>query len=142
MKNALGIACVYIASIVGAGFASGQEILTFFSVHGMRGIIGILISGILFGVCGASVLYRVYKTSITSFDIYITTISGKCVGAFCNTMAFTYMVVIFCVMAVGSGALLEQQTGIDRVWGVLGMLFLCALVLAFDVKGLIALSGL
>ena len=44
----LQIAAVYVGTIVGAGFATGQEIVEFFSRFGFIGLIGILMSGYLF----------------------------------------------------------------------------------------------
>ena len=35
---------VIIGTIIGAGFASGKEILTFFNVYGYYGLFGLLIS--------------------------------------------------------------------------------------------------
>lgn len=142
MKKAAGIASVYIAAIIGAGFASGQEILTFFSSFGRRGIVGILISGILFGLVAALVLVRCHISKTNSFDAYISSISGKNIAFICNTISTLFMLGGFFIMAAGSGALMQQQLNINKIWGVLLMLFLCAMVFTFDIKGIIALSSL
>lgn len=42
------IAATYIGTIVGAGFASGQEVLQYFVSYGIVGVIGIIISTFLF----------------------------------------------------------------------------------------------
>ena len=36
------VAATYIGTVIGAGFASGQEILQFFSVFGNMGILGLI----------------------------------------------------------------------------------------------------
>ena len=44
MHNILKIVFVIIGTVIGAGFASGQEIYLFFFSYGIKGLIGILIS--------------------------------------------------------------------------------------------------
>ena len=55
-NDILKIASIYTAIILGAGFASGQEIATFFTRHGSSGLIGILISGVIFSTVGYIIL--------------------------------------------------------------------------------------
>ena len=43
MKNILKIVFVIIATLIGAGFASGKEIYSFFFIYGIKGILGIFI---------------------------------------------------------------------------------------------------
>lgn len=47
-SQALQIAAVYVGTVVGAGFATGKEIVEFFSRFGFIGMIGILIGGYIF----------------------------------------------------------------------------------------------
>ena len=44
MKNISKVSFVIIGTMIGAGFASGQEIYAFFSIYGIKGILGIIIS--------------------------------------------------------------------------------------------------
>ena len=48
---------VIIGTIIGAGFASGQEIYTFFNRYGIQGIIGLILSVTLIGV----IIYKTFK---------------------------------------------------------------------------------
>ena len=45
----LKVVFVIIGTLIGAGFASGQEIYTFFFSYGINGIFGIIVSGIIIG---------------------------------------------------------------------------------------------
>ena len=56
MKNILTITMVIIGSIIGAGFASGQEINSFFYKYGIIGILGIIISILLISL----IIYKVF----------------------------------------------------------------------------------
>ena len=44
MKNVLKTVFVIVGTVIGAGFASGQEIFNFFNTHGLKGVIGLVIS--------------------------------------------------------------------------------------------------
>ena len=50
---------VIIGTIIGAGFASGQEIYSFFNVYRENGFLGIIIASVLIGF----VIYKVLKMS-------------------------------------------------------------------------------
>ena len=50
MIEVISITLVIIGALIGAGFASGQEIFSFFYIYGKNGIYGILIMSILIGI--------------------------------------------------------------------------------------------
>ena len=50
MKEIIPIVLVIIGALIGAGFASGQEIYSFFYTYGIYGIYGIIIMCILLGI--------------------------------------------------------------------------------------------
>ena len=64
MKETISIVLVIIGALVGAGFASGQEIFSFFYLYGENGIYGILIMSILIGILIYRVLKIIYKNEI------------------------------------------------------------------------------
>ena len=50
MKNIFKVVFVIIGTLIGAGFASGQEMYLFFFSYGMKGLIGIVVSCTLMGL--------------------------------------------------------------------------------------------
>ena len=56
IRNFLSVVCGYVAAVIGAGFASGQEIISFFVKYGKYSIIGVLLSGVLFSVFASAVV--------------------------------------------------------------------------------------
>ena len=50
MIEVISITLVILGALIGAGFASGQEIFSFFYIYGKNGIYGILIMSILIGI--------------------------------------------------------------------------------------------
>ncbi|GFR35148.1 hypothetical protein [Thermobrachium celere] len=64
MKEELKVAAVFIGTIIGAGLASGQEILQFFSRFGRGSFIGILICFILYILLSLIFINMAYKKKI------------------------------------------------------------------------------
>ena len=55
-KDTLRIAGAYVAYVIGSGFATGQEIVQFFTVYGIKGIAGMLVCTVLFAAMGSTLL--------------------------------------------------------------------------------------
>ncbi|MEG0620682.1 MAG: hypothetical protein RR477_06115, partial [Raoultibacter sp.] len=47
------LAGALVGTLIGSGFASGQEVMQFFTSYGLAGIIGCLVAMVLFGLLGA-----------------------------------------------------------------------------------------
>ena len=77
MKNILKVVFVIIGTLIGAGFASGQEIYTFFFSHGIEGIYGIFISCILMGVILYKALTKIDKYNISTYKDFLDIIINQ-----------------------------------------------------------------
>ena len=55
-KNILKFAGAFVACAIGSGFATGQEIMQFFTAHGMLSILGSLITMVLFSFLGGTIM--------------------------------------------------------------------------------------
>lgn len=71
------IAMAYIGTVVGAGFATGQEILQFFTRYGFPSYWAILCSVILFIVVGRSIMFYGGKLGAKSYGNVTNYIFGK-----------------------------------------------------------------
>ena len=56
MLNVMKFAGAFIAFIIGSGFATGQEIMQFFTSNGLYSLVSIIISLILFTYFGSTVM--------------------------------------------------------------------------------------
>ena len=65
--NIFKVAATYIGTVVGAGFASGQEVLQFFSAYGMKGLFGIAVATLLFFIFGYTILIIGRAQKVTSY---------------------------------------------------------------------------
>ena len=55
MKQTIQVAMALVGLLVGAGFASGQEVIQYFLAFGYIGIVGAVISGIIIFVVGTTI---------------------------------------------------------------------------------------
>ncbi|WP_237559379.1 hypothetical protein [Corynebacterium pilosum] len=53
MRKSITIALAYVGLLVGAGFASGQEVIQYFVAYGTMGMIGTIFAAIMLVVAGA-----------------------------------------------------------------------------------------
>lgn len=131
VSNAFKIFLCYVGAVIGAGFASGQEIMSFFINYGQAGLTGLIICGVLFFAYGYVVLLKIYKCGIDSFSGYFADIAGKKTSALIQAVSYGFMFASFCVMVSGSGAVAEQLFG----WNTAGILFMAVLCFVVFLKG-------
>lgn len=135
MKNngisALKIAATYIGTVVGAGFATGQEILQFFAGFGINGLWGVLLSTLLFIVFGVIIMEIGYSLSAKSHLDIIRHSGGKLFGSVMDYMISFFLFGSLTAMMAGTGALFTQQFELP---GILGSLVMAVLT-AFTVLG-------
>lgn len=141
IHNSIKIASVYIGTVLGAGFASGQEMLKFFAFYGFKGMFGLLITGMLFGIVSYQVLTIIHSYKCKSYKEFINIIMGKKSGYFLEIIVMFFMFVGFCAMFAGSGAMFEQRFNMPFYFGVLLMAICCFITFMFDVKGVVTVNS-
>ena len=105
------IAMAYVGTVVGAGFATGQEILQFFTRYGYLSFWAILISVILFIVVGRRIMIYGGMLRAQSYGSVADYIFGKA-ALFVNLYLGLTFVLICGAMFAGAGALFQEQWGI------------------------------
>lgn len=142
VKNTLLIALTYVATVIGAGFASGQEILSYFVVYGKKSIYSLMGVCVLFVVCALCVMLRVDKNDINGFGEYICSIAPKKACSFIKICVMLFMLVSFCSMVSGSGELFYSALKTSRVFGMCTMMLLCVVVFWFDIKAILTVNAI
>lgn len=126
MKKALVIALAYFGVTVGAGFASGQEMLQYYVSYGFWGIAGGIVVVLLMPVTAMVILQYGSYFRARSHEKVFAGITSKPVAVFLD---YSLSVAQFCigfVMMAGAGSNLNQQFGLP-VW--VGSAIMAALVL-------------
>ncbi|CAM3683463.1 hypothetical protein [Mesobacillus zeae] len=139
-RAAFQIAAVYIGTVVGAGFATGREIVEFFSRFGLYGLGGILIAGYLLIFLGSQLLRVAAFIGASSYEQFNEYLFGKLFGRLINLLMFLMLIGVGAVMLSGAGAVFEEQLGMSKHTGVFITLLLTAAVMAVGMKGLFAVN--
>lgn len=136
----LRIAVVWIGTMIGAGFASGKEILQFFGpLSEVGGTAIVLATFLLIWIC-RRILTIGYENGAETLDEYLSITGGRW-GKYIKVFMLLFMFCGMAVMFAGSGALFEQNFSIPPLVGILFMASLCFFVFLFDVKGIVALNS-
>lgn len=135
--SALKIAATYIGTVVGAGFATGQEIVQFFLRYGYLGLAGLLVSTALFIVSGYIVMDTGKKLGATSYREILIYTSGRLIGKAIDMIMTFFLFGAFAVMIAGTGALFSQQLYLPELWGCVVMAVMTAVTVLTGFKGVI-----
>ncbi|MBO9128168.1 GerAB/ArcD/ProY family transporter [Bacillus sp. 165] len=141
-KIAKKIAATYIGTVVGAGFATGREIVEFFTLNGTYGTIGILVSGILFMWLGTKMMIlsaRIQAFSAQEFNKYLF---GNTVGTGINILLLLVLFGVTSVMLSAAGAVFEEQLHLPKQIGVLFTILACILILSRGLQGVFEVNSL
>jgi uncharacterized membrane protein YkvI len=141
-KNALKIASIYAGTIIGAGFASGQEIMQFFSAYRTGGFFGVLLAGALFSVVGCIVLEKVYSQRIRNYEEFIFPMFGWKLGWIVKTAVTLFVFCMFCIMTAGAGNVISENFGLPIKYSVLVMAFISMLLTMTNIKGIVLLNSI
>lgn len=142
MKNIFKIASAFIGILIGAGFASGQEILQYFTSFGQLGTIGAIISVILFAYLGMILMKLGSRTQTDSHQEVIHKISGRYFGIIIDYILVFILFGIGVVMIAGSGSIFNQQFGLPSVVGTTLMTVLVILTVMSNVNRVVNVIAL
>ncbi|MFS0785821.1 hypothetical protein ABC345_05475 [Shouchella sp. 1P09AA] len=133
MKSVFKIASAFVGVLVGAGFASGQELSQYFASFGHLGTLGGVVSIAIFGYMGLLLLRLGSRTKAESHQDVIHRISGKVIGTIIDYILIAILVGIGIVMIAGSGAIFHQQFGMPELFGTILMTVLVTITVLSNV---------
>ncbi|MCP3764663.1 hypothetical protein NLX67_20185 [Domibacillus sp. A3M-37] len=135
--NVFKVAATYIGTVVGAGFASGQEVLQFFSAFGLKGIFGIILSTFLFFFFGYIILLigKTYDTA--SYVDIIRFSNGLFLGALIDVIITIFLFGALAAMIAGAGAIFDEQFHLSPLWGMLLMAAISLLTVIGGINGVV-----
>ncbi|GAA4701426.1 GerAB/ArcD/ProY family transporter [Brevibacillus fulvus] len=127
VKETFQIAFTYIGTVVGAGFASGKEIIEFFAQYGTQGLIGIILAALLFVWAGTRVMLVAHRIQADSFHELNLYLFGKTVGTLFNFLLVTITIGTTSVMLAAAGSLFSESLHLPAqigIWFSMLMIFL------------------
>lgn len=124
----------YIALLIGSGFATGQEIIQYFSSYGYAGVLGTIVTFILLAYAGISFISAGYRERFENGNEIYTYYCGKYIGKFYDYFSVFFLFLSFTVMVAGFGATGNQHYDLP-VW--VGGIILACLAMGTVVFGLL-----
>ena len=141
MREIFTIVLVIIGALIGAGFASGQEIYSFFYSYGVIGLIGIIVTCVLISLTIYKSLKMICKNRIDNYDQFLKIfIKNEKVTKAINRIINILLLVTFYIMIAGFGAYFEQEIGISKIIGSMALAIMTAIVFFTSVKGVLKVS--
>ncbi|SHH51810.1 Uncharacterized membrane protein YkvI [Caloranaerobacter azorensis DSM 13643] len=132
----VNLSFIYIGTVIGAGFASGQEIMKFFGVFGVKGFLGIIVSGILFSIIGSIILVSVYKNDLKGYQDFLVSMFGNKLSSVFEIIILFFLFGGYCVMLAGSGAIFFERFHLSYSIGIFIMGIATMVTFLFSIKGI------
>ncbi len=141
MRDVLRIAGAYIAFCIGSGYATGQEILRFFTAFGRMGLGAAVIAMASYMWMGA-VLLREGQALAAKADREIWAhYCGQRLGRVMDGFVALLCTSSYVIMIAGAGAVLEQQCGIPAWIGRVAMAAVCLATVLLGLESVTEILG-
>jgi uncharacterized membrane protein YkvI len=152
--NVLKFGGAFVAFMIGSGFASGQEIMQFFTAYGTPGIIGACISMFLFAWSGVALMCRGYDTKDDAgkqpYDHWLIFTdkkdsflycAGKGISVFFEWFIPLFLFSVVVIMVSGAGATMQEYYGLPVEYGCLIMVLAVLVSVLFGLRRIIDIIG-
>ena len=139
MFRILKIAGAFIGVIIGAGYASGQEILQYFTSFGHRGTYAIILVTALLAYFGMVMTNIGSRLKATSHKTVIYQISGRQLGRIIDGIIIFTLFGTGVLMMAGAGSTLNQQFGLPVFVGSLIIAVIVTISMMLNVEKVISL---
>ncbi|PKR77426.1 hypothetical protein CEY16_11905 [Halalkalibacillus sediminis] len=136
MKNGLRWIGLIIATMIGAGYASGREIWQFF---GYESGLAILIFAVLFGVSCYVILSVSFQLKSEHYLPVLQSLIGKRLARFYDWLILTYLFTTLFVMISGSGATFTIFN-FSYLTGIMIIFILIGLVIPRGIDGILSVN--
>lgn len=112
---------IFTGTVIGAGFASGQEIMQYFLKYGNAGVFGIFLSIAIFTFLVCVIMCKIQYTGASDAAEYLGGCPLFIKRVYC-VLTSGFMLVSFCVMVIASGEMFYEHAGMPRWFGIVLML--------------------
>lgn len=116
-KQIIRLSGAFVACAIGSGFATGQEILQFFTAYGRNGIWGAVVNTILFAFCGYAFMRQGYQYSLSEprkiSQFYFGSKGGIVAEIFMQVVLYG----VYVIMIAGAGATLYEHFKLPAMVG-------------------------
>lgn len=111
-RKTLQVTLAFVGLLVGAGFATGQEVVQYFISFGTWGLAGAVVSGLLMIAAGAVIIQIGSYFMADEHRAVFRSVSHPVVSKFLDISVTLTLFAMGFVMLAGAGSTLEQQFGL------------------------------
>lgn len=137
VKNSFAVAMAFCGAVIGAGFATGREVVDFFSAYSNRGLAGVGLATLLFVWVGVAILDVTHRHPVYSYrDLLKFILPWKWLIPLAD---FVFLATLFLgvgVMTAAAGTVLAGW-GLPYLAGCAGFVGLCVLLLHTGGRGFV-----
>lgn len=137
IRYRLMIVMGYLGAVIGAGFASGQEIVQFFVRYGTSGIYATIIAGFMFAACGARLLYLAHAQKASNYQELLKYLLGDRIGLLIDSLVAVFLFLGISTMLSASGAVFSEHLYLPKNMGIFLAYTVVVILLMTGKKGLI-----
>ncbi len=137
IKYRLMIVMGYLGAVIGAGFASGQEIVQFFVRYGQPGIYGTVWTTFMFAAAGARLLYLAHAQKAANYQDLLKYLLGDRLGWLLDALVAGFLFLGISTMLSASGAVFCEHLYLPKSMGISLAYLVVVILLMTGRKGLI-----
>ena len=141
-KNVILIAGAIIAFTIGSGFATGQEIMQYYTAYGVNSILVVLTFLILFMYYNFNFALAGVKEKFNKGNDVFYYFCGKKIGVFFDYYSTVFCYMSFWVMIGGAASTLYQQYGFQLWIGAVLLTILAAITVVGGLQRLLRILGI
>lgn len=135
------VAFTYIGTIVGAGFATGQEILQFFTRFGWLATLTIAISCYLFVWIGSKLMLMANEIRAKSYEDLNKHLFGNRMGKWISLFTLIILFGITTVMLAGAGSVFWEHLHLPYQFGLIFTLLISYLIISKGIDAILAVNS-
>lgn len=136
------VAATYVGTVVGAGFASGQETMRFFASYGRSGLIGIGLATVLFCVYGIWIMELGRRLGARSHREVLHYALGPTLGRVMDGVITLFLGATLTIMIAGGGAIFAEQLGLPKGVGTVFTAALTGVTILYGMRGIMAANSI
>lgn len=141
LGSILQVSFTYVGTVVGAGFATGQEIIQFFTRYGWLATLTIGISSLLFVWLGIKLMLLSHDVKARSYEDLNKLLFGAKAGEWISLFTLVTYFGVTTVMLAGAGSVFKEQFHLPFQLGLLITLFFAFIVLKKGIKAILAVNS-
>ncbi|HQA49646.1 MAG: hypothetical protein ACOX6F_09095 [Syntrophomonadaceae bacterium] len=137
LKVRLMLVMGYLGAVIGAGFASGQEIMQFFVNYGSCGLTGALTATFLFALMGGLLLHLSHRFQVSNYQDLLAKTVGEKLSPVIDTLLAVFLFLGISTMFSASGAVFYEHLYLPKILGIFMAYILVVVFLLAGRKGMI-----